>query len=547
MLGSLVYVGGMPLEEALDLAGIDGARLGDELDRIGYAGPLPCPSLAPHAFVELHIEQGPVLEAEGITIGAVTGVQGISWQELTITGQSNHAGTTPMDHAPRRGLRRRRAGRRACAGWRWSMGGHQVGTVGRMRPPPRPGQRRPRVGHAAPSTCATPTKPRCRRPSGAWPRWAEELAAAEGVTVDRHGPRPVRSRSSSTRGWSTWSRAPRSASATRCGGCRRARATTPRCWPASARPGWCSCPAAAASATTRPSTPIRPTWPPASTSCSTSCSTWPTGTSTAAGGGPAVTRTLHVGAAQMGPVQRDDTRKDVVERLHRPAPPGRHGRLRARRLPRAGPHHLLPPLVRRRPPRRRGLVRAGHARAGHAAAVRRGGPPRRRLLPRLRRAHPRRAPLQHAGPRRARRARSSPATARSTSPATSTTSPTARSSTSSATTSSPARTGSACGGPSAAGRDDDLQRPALARDLPGDGAAGRRADPVRLQHADPLRARPEPGHPPGLPQRAGACRPAPTRTARGWSAWPRAASRRASTRWPSRASSPRAGRSSPRR
>jgi N-carbamoyl-L-amino-acid hydrolase len=47
--------------------------------------------------VELHVEQGPVLEAEGITIGAVTGVQGISWTELTITGQSNHAGTTPMN------------------------------------------------------------------------------------------------------------------------------------------------------------------------------------------------------------------------------------------------------------------------------------------------------------------------------------------------------------------------------------------------------------------------------------------------------------------
>jgi N-carbamoyl-L-amino-acid hydrolase len=96
MLGSLVYAGGLPLEEALDIASIDGARLGDELARIGYAGPLPCPGPAPHAFVELHIEQGPVLETNGILIGAVTGVQGISWQELTIFGQSNHAGTTPM-------------------------------------------------------------------------------------------------------------------------------------------------------------------------------------------------------------------------------------------------------------------------------------------------------------------------------------------------------------------------------------------------------------------------------------------------------------------
>jgi N-carbamoyl-L-amino-acid hydrolase len=96
MLGSLVYVGGMPLEEALDVRAIDGKRLGDELSRIGYAGVAPCPGPAPHAFVELHIEQGPVLEAEGLVFGAVTGVQGISWQEITITGQSNHAGTTPM-------------------------------------------------------------------------------------------------------------------------------------------------------------------------------------------------------------------------------------------------------------------------------------------------------------------------------------------------------------------------------------------------------------------------------------------------------------------
>jgi N-carbamoyl-L-amino-acid hydrolase len=96
MLGALVYVGGLPLETALDTIAIDGAVLGDELERIGYDGSAPCPSVPPHAFVELHIEQGPRLEAEGVQIGAVTGVQGISWQEVTIMGQSNHAGTTPM-------------------------------------------------------------------------------------------------------------------------------------------------------------------------------------------------------------------------------------------------------------------------------------------------------------------------------------------------------------------------------------------------------------------------------------------------------------------
>ena len=96
MLGSLVYVGGMSTEQALDVVAIDGAKLGDELVRIGYAGPAPCPGVVPHAFVELHIEQGPMLEANEVRIGAVTSVQGISWQEVIVLGQSNHAGTTPM-------------------------------------------------------------------------------------------------------------------------------------------------------------------------------------------------------------------------------------------------------------------------------------------------------------------------------------------------------------------------------------------------------------------------------------------------------------------
>ena len=131
MLGSLAYVGGIPLEEALGTVGIDGAVLGDELVRIGWAGDAPVPGPAPHAFVELHIEQGPVLEEAGVTIGAVTGVQGISWQELTLTGQSNHAGTTPMR------LRRDPAYvaaevtsyvRRLAT----ELSGHQVGTVGRL-------------------------------------------------------------------------------------------------------------------------------------------------------------------------------------------------------------------------------------------------------------------------------------------------------------------------------------------------------------------------------------------------------------------------------
>jgi len=96
MLGSLVYVGALTLEEAHARTAIDGARLGDELARIGYRGEAALPLYRPHAHVELHIEQGPVLDAEGITIGAVENLQGISWQEVSIVGESNHAGTTPM-------------------------------------------------------------------------------------------------------------------------------------------------------------------------------------------------------------------------------------------------------------------------------------------------------------------------------------------------------------------------------------------------------------------------------------------------------------------
>lgn len=95
MMGSLVYAGGLSVEEALDTIGTDGTRLGDELARIGYAGDLEPGAIVPHEYVELHIEQGPILEAEGILIGVVENLQGISWQQVTIQGNANHAGTTP--------------------------------------------------------------------------------------------------------------------------------------------------------------------------------------------------------------------------------------------------------------------------------------------------------------------------------------------------------------------------------------------------------------------------------------------------------------------
>ena len=131
MMGSLAFVGELPLEKALATAGIDGATVGAELARIGYAGPAPVGGKKGkvHAYVELHVEQGPVLEAEGFTIGAVEGVQGISWSEFTLTGQSNHAGTTPMRLRHDAGLVAARIttfARQVAT----EMGGHQVATVG---------------------------------------------------------------------------------------------------------------------------------------------------------------------------------------------------------------------------------------------------------------------------------------------------------------------------------------------------------------------------------------------------------------------------------
>lgn len=95
MLGSLVYAGDLDLEEALDTVGIDGTRLGNELKAIGYDGDNEPGFIKPYAFIEAHVEQGPVLDSEGLPVGIVESIQGISWQKCTIEGEANHAGTTP--------------------------------------------------------------------------------------------------------------------------------------------------------------------------------------------------------------------------------------------------------------------------------------------------------------------------------------------------------------------------------------------------------------------------------------------------------------------
>jgi N-carbamoyl-L-amino-acid hydrolase len=182
MLGSLVYVGGLGLEEALDTVAIDGARLGDELQRIGYAGTAPCPGPAPHAFVELHIEQGPLLEADGVRIGAVTGVQGISWRELTISGQSNHAGTTPMSlrHDPSYVVAEITVFLRSLA---TRYGGDQVCTVGKV-------DLTPNLINVVPGSARMTLDVRntdediLRRAEGEIEDFIEGVAEREGVTIE---------------------------------------------------------------------------------------------------------------------------------------------------------------------------------------------------------------------------------------------------------------------------------------------------------------------------------------------------------------------------
>lgn len=97
MMGSLVYAGDLSLDEALDSVGTDGTILRDELTRIGYGGTVDPGFIKPYAFIELHIEQGPIMDAKGISIGAVENLQGISWQRISIEGAANHAGTTLTD------------------------------------------------------------------------------------------------------------------------------------------------------------------------------------------------------------------------------------------------------------------------------------------------------------------------------------------------------------------------------------------------------------------------------------------------------------------
>ena len=96
MMASAAYVGAFTTEDILSRRDADGVSVGEALDRIGYRGDSPVGQQQFSSFIELHIEQGPILEAEAKTIGVVDSGQGVLWYDGKITGFESHAGSTPM-------------------------------------------------------------------------------------------------------------------------------------------------------------------------------------------------------------------------------------------------------------------------------------------------------------------------------------------------------------------------------------------------------------------------------------------------------------------
>ena len=104
MLASGVFAGVHTQDWAYEIEDAEGKKFGDELKRIGWRGEEEVGARKMHAFFELHIEQGPILEAEGKEIGVVTHGQGLSWTQVTVTGKDSHTGSTPMPMRKNAGL-----------------------------------------------------------------------------------------------------------------------------------------------------------------------------------------------------------------------------------------------------------------------------------------------------------------------------------------------------------------------------------------------------------------------------------------------------------
>ena len=131
MLSSGVFAGIHTQDWAYDREDAEGKKFGDELKRIGWRGEEKVGARKMHAFFELHIEQGPILEAEEKDIGVVTHGQGLSWTQVTITGKDAHTGSTPMPMRRNAGLAMARV-LEAVDEIAWSHAPHAVGAAGHI-------------------------------------------------------------------------------------------------------------------------------------------------------------------------------------------------------------------------------------------------------------------------------------------------------------------------------------------------------------------------------------------------------------------------------
>ena len=131
MLSSGVFAGMHTQDWAYDRTDAAGLKFGNELERIGWKGEEAVGTRKMHAFFELHIEQGPILEAEGKMIGVVTHGQGLSWTQVTISGKESHTGSTPMPMRKNAGLGMARV-LELVDEIAWSHKPHAVGAAGHI-------------------------------------------------------------------------------------------------------------------------------------------------------------------------------------------------------------------------------------------------------------------------------------------------------------------------------------------------------------------------------------------------------------------------------
>ncbi|WP_170569612.1 Zn-dependent hydrolase [Ruegeria atlantica] len=131
MLSSGVFAGMHTQDWAYDREDAEGKKFGDELQRIGWRGEEEVGARKMHAFFELHIEQGPILEAEEKDIGVVTHGQGLSWTQVTVTGKDAHTGSTPMPMRKNAGLAMARILEKVDE-IAWSHAPHAVGAAGHI-------------------------------------------------------------------------------------------------------------------------------------------------------------------------------------------------------------------------------------------------------------------------------------------------------------------------------------------------------------------------------------------------------------------------------